>query len=299
MSNRAKRRQHRQSAQNRNQQNRNQPGKAKAPPAFTPVPVRTRMDGWTPERQVAFVTALAACACIEDACGAVGMSPRSYYDLRARPGSDSFRQAVEAALDVGTHRLETALLGRAIHGEATPVFYKGEQVGERRRYDNKLGLALLRARAGDRYGAWRDRVQQVREHPDGAALILKEATRRLAEDGRADTAGRQRPQRRPLRSMIVTDVEDDGPPDESERSFSPAWCRRYGFHQLVNEGGDKAQGRGEDEEWEDEPEEHWTDEDWAREEAYARELAAQVAEPGGAVRTLDVSDAYTCPPDGG
>jgi len=285
MSNRAKRRQHRQSAQNRNTQNRNQPGKAKAPPAFTPVPVRTRMDGWTPERQVAFVTALAACACIEDACGAVGMSPRSYYDLRARPGSDSFRQAVEAALDVGTHRLETALLGRAIHGEATPVFYKGEQVGERRRYDNKLGLALLRARAGDRYGAWRDRVQQVREHPDGAALILDEAKRRLAEDGCADMAGRPRPRRAPLRSMIVEREDDDG---SLERIARPSFL---GSPWRPDSDAGRWAAEAEEEE-----EDNWTDEDWAREEAYLRELAAQTADP---LRRPTVGTAYTSPPDGG
>ena len=275
MSNRAKRRQHRPSTQNRNQQAAAKP----KVPAFTPVPVRTRMDGWTPDRQVAFVTALAATACIEDACGAVGMSPRSYYDLRARPGSDSFRQAVEAALDVGTHRLETALLSRAIHGEATPIFYKGEQVGERRRYDNKLGLALLRARAPDRYGAWRDRVQTVREHPDGAAMLLTEAKRRLAEDGKADLAGRKRPRRAPLRSVVVEGV-DDG-----------TWSTipRDDPHRYQASDADRSAAEEEDEE-------DWTDEDWAREEAYAEELAAQTADP---IKGPRVRSVYTSAPDGG
>ena len=274
MSNRAKRRQHRPSTQNRNQQAAAKP----KVPAFTPVPVRTRMDGWTPDRQVAFVTALAATACIEDACGAVGMSPRSYYDLRARPGSDSFRQAVEAALDVGTHRLETALLSRAIHGEATPIFYKGEQVGERRRYDNKLGLALLRARAPDRYGAWRDRVQTVREHPDGAAMLLTEAKRRLAEDGKADLAGRKRPRRAPLRSVIVEGVDD------GTWSTTP----RDDPYRYQDSGTDRSAA--------EEDEDDWTDEDWAREEAYAEELAAQTADP---IKGPRVSTVYTSAPDGG
>lgn len=136
-------------------------GSAAAAPSFTPVPVRARHDGWTPARQLAFVRALAGCACIEEACVAVGMSPRSYYDLRARPDAGSFRQAVDLSLDVGVHRLADAMLGRALHGEATPIFYKGEQVGERRRYDNRLGMFLLRARAPERYGKWRDQIQST------------------------------------------------------------------------------------------------------------------------------------------
>ena len=131
MSKQAKRRQHRQPAR-----------RPQVAQSFTPVAVRPRHDGWTSEKQVAFVGALAATACIEEACRAVGMTPRSFYDLRARADAGSFRTAVEAALDIGTHRIADAMLGRALHGEVTPIFYKGEQVGERRRYDNRLGILI-------------------------------------------------------------------------------------------------------------------------------------------------------------
>src|SRR5437868_15119514 len=89
-----------------------------------------RRDGWTVERQEAFLKALAACGCVRDACQAVGMSHVSAYHLRARPNAQAFRLAWNAALDCSMHRLEEAALSRAIHGVPRPIFYKGEQVGE-------------------------------------------------------------------------------------------------------------------------------------------------------------------------
>ena len=35
---------------------------------FTPVPLRARHDGWTAEKQIAFIEALAETACAEEAC---------------------------------------------------------------------------------------------------------------------------------------------------------------------------------------------------------------------------------------
>ena len=166
-----------------------------AAPSFTPVPVRPRHDGWTPLRQDAFVKALAACANIEEACAAVGMSPRSYYDLRSRPDAGSFRAVVDAALTHGIERLADAMLGRALHGESTPIFYKGEQVGERRRFDNRLGMFILRTRLPERYGKWRDHMKVTRRHPDGPAWLFEQARCALRDDLLADEAGQPRPER--------------------------------------------------------------------------------------------------------
>ena len=163
--------------------------------SFAAVPVRARHDGWTPARQIAFVNALAACACVDEACRLVGMSTKSYYTLRTRPDAGSFRQAVDTALDLGIHRLADAMLGRAINGVADPVFYKGEQIGERRRYDERMAMFLLRAHAPERYGHWRDDLAYQREDPDGAAQLHAIAIRGLAADASADVAGRPRPAR--------------------------------------------------------------------------------------------------------
>ena len=60
---------------------------------FTPVPLQPRHDGWTPDRQAAFIDALAHSGCVDEACRSVGMGRASAYALRARPDAVSFRHA--------------------------------------------------------------------------------------------------------------------------------------------------------------------------------------------------------------
>ena len=60
---------------------------------YTPVELRHRHDGWTPERQSDFLVALSQSACVEEACRAVGKSPGSAYALRRRIETGSFRAA--------------------------------------------------------------------------------------------------------------------------------------------------------------------------------------------------------------
>jgi hypothetical protein len=133
-------------------------------PLFTPVPVRPRHDGWTLHRQKAFIHALAETACVEEACRRVGISAQSAYALRRRPDASLFRDAWEAALDYGYHRLEEAALKRAVEGVPRPIFYHGEQVGEWRDFDERLTLWLLRYRRPRRFGAWRDQAGPP-QHP--------------------------------------------------------------------------------------------------------------------------------------
>jgi hypothetical protein len=67
-------------------------------PAFYPVPTRTRRDGWTVARQADFLGMLAETGSVIGACEAVGISRKSAYQLRARPGAESFAAAWDAAL---------------------------------------------------------------------------------------------------------------------------------------------------------------------------------------------------------
>jgi len=134
--------------------------------AFTPVPVRPRRDGWTAQRQFDFLEALAATACVEEAARHVGMSERSAYRLRLRVGAKNFREAWDAALDIGVHRLEQAVLGRALRGVRRPVFYQGEQVGEWRDYDERLAMFLLRYRRPARFGSALDDLPAVADPDD-------------------------------------------------------------------------------------------------------------------------------------
>src|SRR3954462_7955864 len=51
---------------------------------FEPVPLRPRRDGWTVEKQYAFIEALAETGIVEEACRRVGMSRTSVDNLRRR-----------------------------------------------------------------------------------------------------------------------------------------------------------------------------------------------------------------------
>jgi len=141
---------------------------------FTPVPLRPRRDGWTAEKQIAFIEALAETACVHEACRRVAMSDSSAYALRHRLIAMHFRAAWDAALDYAMHRLEQAALGRALNGVPRPVFYRGEQVGEWREYDERLTMFLLRYRRPGRFGGWIDgeRPSEDSECRDESAISL-------------------------------------------------------------------------------------------------------------------------------
>lgn len=67
-------------------------------PAFLPVPLRTRKDGWTPARQVRFIALLAETACVRKAAQLLGLTRESAYRLRRHPGAGSFRAAWDTAV---------------------------------------------------------------------------------------------------------------------------------------------------------------------------------------------------------
>lgn len=127
-------------------------------PRFTPVPIRPRHDGWSADRQVAFIAALAQSGCVDEACRSVGMRRASAYALRTRKDSLSFRAAWDAALTLAISALGDAVRSRALNGVARPVFYKGARIGERRYFDERLTMFLLKTRDPEQYGAWRDRL---------------------------------------------------------------------------------------------------------------------------------------------
>lgn len=66
--------------------------------SFYPVPTRTRRDGWTVWRQADFLGLLAETGSVIGACEEAGISRKSAYQLRARPGAESFAAAWDAAL---------------------------------------------------------------------------------------------------------------------------------------------------------------------------------------------------------
>ena len=175
--------------------------------AFTPVPSRARQDGWTPGRQVEFIEALAECGCVAEACRRVGMSDTAAYRLRARPTAQSFRQAWDVALETAIRRLSDAAFSRALHGVARPVFYKGEQIGERRYYDERLTQFLLRYRDPVRYGTWNDKMRHEQTHPDAPAIRLAHALNRVTEAAVAEDEGVPPPRERPFHPNTFVSAE--------------------------------------------------------------------------------------------
>jgi hypothetical protein len=128
--------------------------------AFTPVPVKARHDGWTPERQQGFIHRLALSGCPAAAARGVGMSRESAYRLRARPGAESFAAAWQKAQELGEDDQGDRALERALFGYVKPVFYRGRQVGQYLVHDNRL-LSRLLARQLHREAA----ARQPRKFP--------------------------------------------------------------------------------------------------------------------------------------
>jgi hypothetical protein len=154
---------------------------------FTPVPVRARRDGWTVEKQYAFIEALAETGIVEDACRRVGMSRTSADNLRRRPEGAPFRRAWDAAVDYSLYRLEEDAFTRSRKGVARPIFYKGEQVGEWRHYDERLTMFLLRTRRPQRYGKWIDRMlapEQDEDASEDPGIVLDGGLTGIAFDAR-------------------------------------------------------------------------------------------------------------------
>lgn len=114
---------------------------------FTPVPVRARRDGWTPERQRAFIDWLSKGLRPGRAAARVGMSRKSAYALRCRAGAEGFTAAWDAAFDMVRRRRLAAQppteWKRAIDGVLRPVRYRGRIVGYDRRFDDVAMLRLL------------------------------------------------------------------------------------------------------------------------------------------------------------
>jgi hypothetical protein len=121
-------------------------------PDFIPVPRRPRHDGWTPERQRAFIEALADTGCVSRAAAMVNIAQTNAYELRRAPGAEEFRRAWDAALDFGLLRLKDIAFERMIEGQLVPVFSAGKLMGFRRKKNDALLMFCLRHYGQDSNG---------------------------------------------------------------------------------------------------------------------------------------------------
>lgn len=125
------------------------------PPFFAPVPLRTRRDGWTVERQCGFLAQLYVTGSVALAARRVGMSRNAAYRLRARAGAEGFAAAWDHVLTPpGSGRIArprpdlrkvtvSALFDQVGQGLVQPLLHRGEMRAVRRKPCNSLLLHLL------------------------------------------------------------------------------------------------------------------------------------------------------------
>jgi hypothetical protein len=96
---------------------------------------------FTPRRRVRFLNVLATTGNVRRACHEVGVSPQSAYVHKRRDAA--FAHGWNAALILARDAAEEVLAERALHGVSETIFYRGEAVGSRTRFDARLLLAHL------------------------------------------------------------------------------------------------------------------------------------------------------------
>lgn len=124
-------------------------------PAFAPVPLRARADGWTPLRQAAFLAALALTQSVCAAARRVGMARETAYRLRRRAGARSFAAAWDAVLGRAAAARRKVTAGeraqRAFAGLLKPLIYAGRHVATIVKADNCALLGhMARLARGER-----------------------------------------------------------------------------------------------------------------------------------------------------
>ena len=129
---------------------------------------RLRVDGWLPWKKARFLLVLVAGGVVADACRAAGMSVSSAYALKNRRSGRAFGRMWDAIL---IHRARGRLadnnLSRAMNGCVEQVLKDGVVIAERRRFDNRLSMAVL------------TRLDRLAESQDGEEAELLRA---LSED---------------------------------------------------------------------------------------------------------------------
>src|SRR5690606_14420340 len=202
------------------------------PPIATHAPDLAR--GWTPERKTRFLDHLAAKGNVRAACLRVGLSPEAAYRLRRR--DDLFARGWALALALARTRTEQVLADRAIEGVEEPVYYRGELIGSRRRFDARLLLAHLarldklveESEASADFGRFDELLALIAGEQAPAAIVDEETLLPLERDDytdravrRADAEVRYAPSNKPEKEAEEEDWDDPdwGLDDEEEEQL--------------------------------------------------------------------------------
>lgn len=104
---------------------------------------RCRRDGWTADRQRAFLEAIAEGHTVDAAARLVGMTKQSAYVLRRRAAGSSFALGWAAASLLAREKLADALIARALDGQVETYTRPDGSTFSRHRYDNALASRML------------------------------------------------------------------------------------------------------------------------------------------------------------
>jgi hypothetical protein len=110
------------------------------PPALIPS---RQVNGWTIERQRAFLEMLAQCGIVERAAGMVGMTRQSAYAFRHTIAGHAFNLAWDAALLLVRRRMIDEAFELSFEGSVEQIFRDGILVQEKRKRDPQMLLAMI------------------------------------------------------------------------------------------------------------------------------------------------------------
>lgn len=113
------------------------------PAAPTATPRAQRHDGWTPDRQRAFLEAVADGHSVEAAARSVGLSAASAYAFRRRAAGAAFALGWDGARLLARETVVDALTQRVIDGQEERVTRPDGSEIVRFRYDNRLASTML------------------------------------------------------------------------------------------------------------------------------------------------------------
>lgn len=105
------------------------------------VPLPAPHNAFSPPRIAQFLAHLSLEGNVRAAALAAGVSAQTAYVRRRRDAA--FAGLWDAALIVAREAAEQVLATRALHGTTETIWFRGEAVGERRRFDSRLLLAHL------------------------------------------------------------------------------------------------------------------------------------------------------------
>lgn len=122
----------------------------------------------TSKRDAAFFAALAQGAPVTQALATCGYTRSSAY--RWKDEDPAFAQQWEQAVDTAVELMEREADRRAIEGVLEPVYWRGQKIGEVRKYSDVLLIFRLKALRPDKY---RDNVRQENVGDSGGPVTFR------------------------------------------------------------------------------------------------------------------------------